>query len=123
MSQRKLQVYQYARCSTCRKAVKWLKEQGYDLELHELFDHPPGEEQLTRMIGQSGLEIKRFFNTSGQVYREQNLKDQLPTLTESEQIKRLASNGRLIKRPIVTDGTTVTVGFKVETFEEVWGQH
>ena len=115
-----LKVYQYAKCGTCRKAVKWLEAKGHETELIPIFDTPPSQDELTKLIQQSGLEVKKFFNTSGEVYKEQQLKDKLPGMSEEEQISLLASNGRLIKRPIVTDGERVTVGFKEETFEQEW---
>ncbi|MDO7907390.1 arsenate reductase family protein [Paenibacillus sp. JX-17] len=117
-----LHVYQYSKCGTCRKAVKWLQSQGHELELTEIFENPPGKEKLAEMISSSGLDIKKFFNTSGEVYKEMKLKDKLPGMTEDEQLSLLASNGRLIKRPIVTDGSRVTVGFKEEQFQEIWSK-
>ncbi|WP_338542658.1 arsenate reductase family protein [Paenibacillus tundrae] len=115
-----LKVYQYAKCGTCRKAVKWLEAQEHQLELIPIFDTPPTEAELTDLIQKSGLEVKKFFNTSGEVYKEQQLKDKLPGMSVEEQIRLLASNGRLIKRPIVTDGDKVTVGFKEDTYEQEW---
>ena len=119
---KKLKVYHYARCGTCRKAIKWLEQHGYELELQDVFENPPNEHELAKIIEHSGLETKKFFNTSGEVYKEQKLKDKLPGLSDSEKIKLLASNGRLIKRPVVTDGKSVTVGFKEETYEQEWGK-
>lgn len=117
---KQLTIYHYPQCGTCRKAIKWLEEQGHQLEKIHIVDEPPTEEVLQRMISQSGLPIQKFFNTSGQVYREENLKEQLPRMTESEKIAKLSENGKLIKRPIVTDGETVTVGFKETDFEQHW---
>ncbi|WP_434752086.1 arsenate reductase family protein [Paenibacillus amylolyticus] len=116
----KLKVYQYAKCGTCRKAVKWLEAKGHELDLIPIFDTPPSKDELTELIQKSGLEVKKFFNTSGEVYKEQKLKDKLPGMSEEEQIALLASNGRLIKRPVVTDGVKVTVGFKEDTYEQEW---
>lgn len=116
----KLKVYQYPKCSTCRNAVKWLQNEGYELELQNIFEEPPTNVELADLIDKSGLELKKFFNTSGEVYRELNLKDKLPELSDEEKIELLSSNGRLIKRPIVTDGSKVTVGFKAEQYEEAW---
>lgn len=113
-------VYHYPACDTCRSAVKWLRERGAELELVHLFDHPPSPQELASLIAKSGLDVKKFFNTSGEVYKAEKLKDRLPGLSESEMIELLASNGRLIKRPLVMDGERVTVGFKEETFAEVW---
>lgn len=118
---KKLTVYQYTKCGTCRNALKWLKEQGHEVESIDIFENPPTSEVLHQLITQSGQELKAFFNTSGQVYKEQKLKDKLPGMSREEQISLLASNGRLIKRPIVTDGATVTVGFREAVFAEKWG--
>ncbi|WP_160032858.1 arsenate reductase family protein [Paenibacillus sp. An7] len=117
----KLTVYQYAKCGTCRKAVKWLEAAGHELTQIPIFEEPPTVEKLASLVENSGLELKKFFNTSGEVYKEMNLKDQLKGMSREEQLQLLASNGRLIKRPIVTDGTKVTVGFKEEQFQETWG--
>ncbi|WP_068615651.1 arsenate reductase family protein [Paenibacillus tuaregi] len=118
----KLTVYQYPKCGTCRNAVKWLQSAGHELELHHIFDAPPSEKELASLIKLSGLEVKKFFNTSGEVYKEMALKDKLPSLSKEEQIALLASNGRLIKRPVVTDGKKVTVGFKEAAYQDVWSQ-
>ncbi|GAK38840.1 arsenate reductase family protein [Paenibacillus urinalis] len=116
----KLTVYQYAKCGTCRKAVKWLEERGHELTLIPIFEEPPGPEKLTELVNNSGLELKKFFNTSGEVYKELNLKDKLKEMSSQEQIELLSSNGRLIKRPIVTDGNKVSVGFKEEQYQDMW---
>ncbi|WP_110934507.1 arsenate reductase family protein [Paenibacillus bouchesdurhonensis] len=118
----KLIVYQYPKCGTCRNAVKWLEAQGHDLELRHIKDAPPSEQELSEWIDLSGLELKKFFNTAGEVYRQEGLKDKLPNLSREEQIALLASNGMLIKRPLVSDGKQVTVGFKAEEYERVWGK-
>ncbi|GGD49096.1 arsenate reductase family protein [Paenibacillus nasutitermitis] len=118
---KKLTIYEYPKCGTCRSAVKSLKSKGYMLESHDLFEQAPSVGILTGLISRSGLEIKKFFNTSGDVYRELNLKDKLSSLSDQQKIELLASNGRLIKRPVVTDGSKVTVGYKEEEYEDVWG--
>lgn len=115
-------VYQYPQCGTCRNALKSLKEKGREVESVHIFDNPPSRGQLKQMIEQSGLDIKKWFNTSGEVYKEQKLKDKLPGMSDEEKIDLLASNGRLIKRPVVTDGSKVTVGYKEEMFQEAWGK-
>lgn len=114
-------VYQYAKCSTCRKAVQWLKGKGYEVTLVPIVEEPPSSEELRKLVAKSGLELKKFFNTSGEVYKEMQLKDKLPAMSEQEQLDLLASNGKLIKRPIVTDGKRATVGFKEDMFAEAWG--
>lgn len=116
----KLTIYQYEKCGTCRKAVKILKENGVEFDTIPIFEQPPTVRTLKKLIKQSGLDVKKFFNTSGEVYKEMKLKDQLPQMSEEEQVKLLASNGRLIKRPIITDGTRVTVGFKEEEIGSFW---
>ncbi|USB34202.1 arsenate reductase family protein [Paenibacillus sp. YPG26] len=116
-------VYQYSKCGTCRNAVKSLQAKGHQLELKPVFEAPPSKTELENLINLSGIELKKFFNTSGEVYKEMGLKDKLAGMSREEQIELLASNGRLIKRPIVTDGKTVTVGFKEEMFEQAWGNH
>ncbi|WP_028546059.1 arsenate reductase family protein [Paenibacillus taiwanensis] len=117
----KVTVYQYTKCSTCRNAVKWLQAHDVEVELIPIFEEPPTAEQLRKLIADSGLELKKWFNTSGEVYKALSLKDKLPSMSEQEQIELLASNGRLIKRPVVTDGVRVTVGFREDMYEQVWG--
>jgi arsenate reductase len=116
-----LQLYGYSKCGTCRDALKSLRAKGHELQMIEIFENPPSEEQLKHWINTSGLPIQKFFNVSGEVYREMNLKDKLANMTLDEKIALLASNGRLIKRPIAFDDDKVTVGFKEEQYREVWG--
>lgn len=115
-----LTFYWYPKCSTCRKAKSWLEEQGHELELIHIADHPPSREQLKQLHKNSGLELKKFFNTSGMKYRELGLKDRLKESSEEEMLDLLASDGMLIKRPITTDGKRVTVGFKEPDYEKTW---
>ncbi|MNF95754.1 Regulatory protein MgsR [compost metagenome] len=118
----KLKIYLYSKCGTCRSAVKSLQSKGWELEQHDLFEQgAPEIEVLRSLVERSGLELKKFFNTSGEVYKELGLKDKLPAMTEEERLALLASNGRLVKRPIVTDGKKVTLGYKEEVFEQEWG--
>jgi arsenate reductase len=121
MNDSKLKVYQYPQCGTCRSAVKWLKEHGWDVETVHIVEQPPTVEELREIIPRSGLDIKKWFNVSGEVYKELGLKDKLPGLSEEEKIALLASNGKLIKRPVVINGSQVTVGFKADQYEEAWG--
>lgn len=93
---------------------------GRELNRIPVFDEPPTVEQLRELLKQSGLPLKKFFNTSGEVYKEMNLKDKLADMSEQEQLELLASNGRLLKRPIVSDGSTATVGYKPEEYGKVW---
>lgn len=97
-------------------------DQGYEVEEIHIVNNPPDKETLRSLWQKSGQELKDFFNTRGVSYRELGLKDKLPKLTEEEQLDYLASDGKLIKRPIVTDGNQVTVGFKEAQFNEVWGK-
>lgn len=113
-------IYHYPRCGTCRKAIKWLEEHGKALNKIDITLNPPSADQLRKWKDEAGLDLKTFFNTSGQVYRELNLKDKREQMSEEEQLDLLASNGKLIKRPIVTDGKQVTVGFREAEFEKVW---
>lgn len=113
-----IKLYSYKKCSTCRKAENYLKEQGLEYEYIPLIENPPSAEELKEMIEVSGKEYKNFFNTSGIQYREMGLKDKLPTMSDEEKLELLASSGKLIKRPIITDGTKVSLGFK--GIEKVW---
>ncbi|RKN72943.1 arsenate reductase family protein [Paenibacillus ginsengarvi] len=123
MKETTLSVYLYPKCGTCRDAMKSLERKGVKPdEVVNIFETPPSEERLAEMIAKSGLPLKKFFNTSGEVYKEMQLKDKLPGMNEQDMIKLLASNGRLIKRPIVYDGQKVTVGYKEEEYERVWGR-
>ncbi|MFC5449546.1 arsenate reductase family protein [Paenibacillus aestuarii] len=118
-----VKVFCYDKCGTCRSMLKWLKANDVDItENVPLFDSPPPADELRKLIADSGLGIKKFFNTSGEVYKEMGLKDKLPGMSEEQMVELLASNGRLIKRPIVTDGKRVTVGFKEADFEAVWAK-
>lgn len=116
----KLTVYQYPKCGTCRAAVKSLQAKGNEVELKHIVEATPTAEELKQIFTNSGLELKKFFNTSGDVYKTLGLKDKLGAMSEAEQLALLASNGMLIKRPIVTDGSKVTVGYKEEQYEQVW---
>lgn len=115
-----LTFYWYPNCGTCKKAKKWLEENNIDFEAIHIVENPPTKEQLLEFIEKSGLPARRFFNTSGKKYRELNMKEKIKDMTTEEMAEVLASDGMLIKRPIVTDDVQVTVGFKEETFEETW---
>jgi len=113
-------LYWYPNCSTCKKAKKSLDEHEITYQLVHLVEETPSEEVLKELIQTSGLEPKKFFNTSGKVYREQNMKEKIKDADLDDMVGYLASNGMLIKRPIVTDGEKVTVGFKEAIFEDTW---
>lgn len=112
--------YGYPKCSTCRKAKKWLEINELDFHEVNITENPPTEKELKEMIAASSLDIKKFFNVSGKKYRELNLKEKLPTMPDEEKISLLASDGMLIKRPLVFGDGKVTVGFKEEEFDNVW---
>lgn len=115
-----LTLIQYPKCTTCKKAQKWLEEQEIAYESIHIVEATPTQQQLTEMYQKSGLPLKKFFNTSGQKYRELGLKDKLADMSEEDQLALLASDGMLIKRPIVTDGEKLTLGFKESDFSETW---
>lgn len=104
-------LYQYPRCSTCRKAMKWLDERGVSYEDTDLVASPPSLPALRDLHRRSGLPLARFFNTSGESYRAGNFKDRLATMSEADAFAALAGDGKLIKRPIVDTGRVVLVGF------------
>ena len=110
----------YPKCSTCQKAKKWLDENKIEYEERHIIEQKPTEKELTKWIKQSKKKKKKFFNTSGMKYKELNLKEKLPTMKEEEQIKLLASNGMLIKRPILVSENTILVGFKEKEWEETF---
>ena len=103
---------QYPPCSTCQKAKKWLDENGVNYTARHIKDENPTYEELKRWYQLSGLPLKRFFNTSGLQYRALNLKDRLPGITEEEQLQLLASDGMLVKRPLIVGEDFVLTGFK-----------
>ena len=115
-----IQFFHYPKCTTCKKAQKWLNEHEVSYEEVHIAEQPPTKEELTAIWQASGQPLKKFFNTSGMKYRELGLKDKLAEMTEDEQLELLASDGMLIKRPIVTDGKKVTLGFKEVDFEQAW---
>ena len=103
---------EYPKCSTCKRAKKYLEDRGIAFQDRHIVEDNPTEEELTEWIRMSGLPAKRFFNTSGMKYRELGLKDRLPDMSEEEQIRLLAGDGMLVKRPLLIDGERVLVGFK-----------
>ena len=105
-------LYCYPRCTTCKKAVKWLEENGIDYEYKHIVEETPSKEDIKKYYKESGLPLKRFFNTSGNVYKELNLKEKLAEMSEDEQFEILASNGMVLKRPLLVGKDFVLVGFK-----------
>ncbi|MBQ1274025.1 MAG: arsenate reductase family protein [Cellulosilyticum sp.] len=110
---------EYPKCTTCKKALKYLKENNVEVEDRHIVEDVPTEAELKSWIEKSGLEFKKFFNTSGQVYKEMGLKDKVKDMSEDEAIQLLASNGMLIKRPILVTDQAVCVGFKEAQYEEL----
>lgn len=114
-------LFHYPKCSTCRKARRWLDERGVDYELRDLVEDTPSASKLAELHQVSGLPIRKFFNTSGGSYREGGFKDKLPTMTEKQALEALSNDGMLIKRPLLEAGTHVVVGFKPEAYEALFG--
>ena len=108
----------YPKCSTCKKAKKWLDEQGISYEDRHIIEDNPTAEELKDWHERSGLPLKRFFNTSGMKYRELGLKDKLPEMSEEEQYELLATDGMLVKRPLVVGDDFVLIGFKEALWKE-----
>ena len=108
----------YPKCSTCRKARNWLDENNAQYTERHIVEDNPSFDELKEWHDKSGLPLKRFFNTSGMLYRDMKLKDKLPQMSEEEQLELLASNEMLVKRPIAVDGDTVLVGFKEADWAE-----
>lgn len=108
---------EYPKCSTCRNAKKWLKEKNVEFFERNIIEETPTEEELKEWIKRSKQEIKKWFNTSGLKYKELNLKDKLENMREEEKIKLLASDGMLIKRPLLISDKGILIGFKVKEWE------
>ena len=113
-----VKVYCYSKCTTCRKALKWLDDNKIEYELLDIKEEHPNEETLRQLHKKSGLPLKRFFNTSEQLYREMELSKKLPNMSEDEMFRLLASDGMLVKRPLLITSDKVLTGFK----EETWGE-
>lgn len=107
----------YPRCGTCKKALKWLDDNGFEYEYRHIVEDNPSREELKDWYEKSGLPLKRFFNTSGLKYKELNLKDKIPQMTEEEIFDLLSTDGMLVKRPILIEGDRVLVGFKEAEWE------
>ena len=110
---------EYPKCSTCKKAKKWLQDHSVEFEDRHIGEENPTQEELKEWHKKSGLPLKRFFNTSGMIYRQEGLKDKLPTMSEEEQYALLATNGMLVKRPLIIGEDFVLVGFKEADWSEV----
>jgi arsenate reductase len=108
----------YPKCTTCQKAKKWLESQGIAYTERNIAEENPTYKELKEWYKKSGLPLKRFFNTSGLLYKSMQLKDKLPEMSEEEQLKLLATDGMLVKRPLVVDGDNVLTGFKEAEWTE-----
>lgn len=108
----------YRKCSTCLKALKWLEGNQVEFEERPIVEENPTYEELKEWHGKSGLPLKKFFNTSGLLYKEMNLKEKLPAMSEEEQLKLLSTNGKLVKRPLVVGDDFVLTGFKEAQWAE-----
>ena len=112
---------QYPKCGTCRKAAKWLEENNVKVVSRHIVEENPTKEELSLWVDRSGLPLSRFFNTSGLVYKEQNLKEKVKTASRDELLDILASNGMVVKRPIVVADDFVLVGFNEKEWKEKIG--
>ena len=114
-----MKVLVYRKCSTCMKALKWLDEHNINYEERAIKEENPTYEELKEWYTKSGLPLKKFFNTSGMLYKEMKLKDKLPEMSEDEQLKLLATNGMLVKRPVLVAEDKVLVGFKEAEWKNI----
>lgn len=112
--------YTYPKCSTCRKAKNWLDTNYISYNEIHIVENPPSASELKVLVQASGLSVRKFFNTSGMKYRELGLKDKLDDMSEQDALTLLSSDGMLIKRPIITDGKSVTIGVNEEVYEKMW---
>ena len=110
---------EYPKCSTCQKAKKWLEDNGIDFVDRHIVEQNPTADELKGWLQKSGLPLRRFFNTSGMLYREMQLKDKLPEMTEDEQLALLATNGMLVKRPLLIGDGVVLTGFRINEWQKI----
>ena len=110
---------EYPKCSTCKKAKQWLEENGIEFTDRHIKEENPSSEELKEWCIKSGLPLKKFFNTSGLIYKEMQLKDKLPTMKEEEQYELLSTDGMLVKRPVLVGDDFVLVGFKKAQWEDI----
>lgn len=109
----------YPKCTTCQKAKKWLDDNGMNFETRHIKEENPSYDELKEWYEKSGLPLKKFFNTSGLLYKSMQLKDKLPTMTAEEQLQLLASDGMLVKRPIIIKGDIILTGFREKEWEKL----
>ena len=117
-----IQVYCYSRCTTCKKALKWLDDNKIQYELIDIKENHPDEKTLRSLHRKSGLPLRRFFNTSGLIYREMELSKKLPDMSEDDMFKLLASDGMIVKRPLLVSDDKVLVGFKEDEWKSLVGR-
>ncbi len=115
-----LKFYGYKKCGTCRKAEKFLQQAGVAFEFVDITKNPPSTNELATIIELADTPLNKFFNTSGAQYRELKIKEKLPALSDREILALLASNGRLIRRPLIIGKKHATVGFSEEKFSKIW---
>lgn len=108
---------EYPKCSTCQKAQSWLDANGLEYESRHIKEENPSYEELKEWYEKSGLPLKKFFNTSGMLYKSMKLKDKLPEMSEEEQLKLLASDGMLVKRPLIISDKAILTGFREKEWE------
>ena len=116
-------VYCYSKCTTCKKALKWLDDRKIKYELKNIKTEHPDEKMLRELHRKSGLPLRRFFNTSGQLYRDMELSKKLPQMSEDEMFKLLASDGMMVKRPLLISVDAVMVGFREEEWSSLDGRN
>ena len=110
---------EYPKCSTCKKAKKWLQENGIEFDDRHIIENNPSKEELKEWIKKSGKEIKKWFNTSGLKYKELNLKEKLNNMTDDEKIELLSQDGMLVKRPLIITDNLILVGFREKEWEQL----
>lgn len=110
---------EYPKCSTCQKAKKWLDDNEIKYDSRHIKENNPSFDELKEWYKKSGLPLKRFFNTSGMLYKSMNLKDRLPEMSEEEQLKLLSSDGMLVKRPLLVGNDFVLCGFREKEWQEI----
>ena len=115
----KILFIEYPKCSTCQKAKKWLEQNNIEFEDRHIVENNPTKEELKKWIKQSGYDIKKFFNTSGMKYKELNLKEKLPNMTDDEKIEVLSTDGMLVKRPLIITDDLILVGFREKEWEQL----
>ena len=114
-----MKVYCYSKCSTCQKALKYLKDNNISFEEIDIKNNPPSYEELFSFFKTSNLPVKKFVNTSGLLYKELNLKDKLPNMKDEEVLKLISTNGMLIKRPLLINNNQILLGFKEDEYKKI----